>query len=448
MKRDDFINGLREHSQALGDTLLSELKAGEDMSLNLEAENSLYVRFNQNRVRQNTNVEQMVWTLQLQSNNRTVQRAWTLSGDFDADIRRSKEQLEIARREIATLPEDSHQVAMANNGQSSQNFRGKLPGMKEIESEVLPPAEGSDLAGIFCSGPVVTASRNSKGQDHWFATESFFMDYSLYSGPKAVKGIYADANWSKADWERSLQRSKNQLSLLHKPTQEVKPGNYRTFLAPGAASEMLGMLGWAGLSAAAYKQGQCPLKRLADGEVRLSPHFTVRENFNMGLSPKFNSLGEVADDIIPLVEKGEFKQLLTSSRTAKEFGLKGNAASEGEYPRAMEVATGSLQDADILKELGTGLYLSNLHYLNWSDRASARITGMTRYACFWVERGEIVGPIKDLRFDVSLFDALGANLRAVTSTAEVDPTTMTYGQRMIGGKKAPGLLIDGFAFTL
>ena len=31
----------------------------------------------------------------------------------------------------------------------------------------------------------------------------------------------------------------------------------------------------------------------------------------------------------------------------------------------------------------------NLHYLNWSDNIGGRITGMTRYACFWVENGEI-----------------------------------------------------------
>lgn len=448
MRREDFIGGLREHSQVLGDSLLSELRAGEDASLNLEAEQSLYVRFNQNRVRQNTDVEQMVWTLQLQAANRTVQRSWTLSGDFETDLARSRAQLEGARRELAVLPEDPHQVALANNGRSEQRFDGALPGMREIEGDIIARAEGSDLAGIFCSGPVVSASRNSKGQDHWFATKSFFMDYSLYDGPKAVKGLYADTSWSREAWDRSLQRSKNQLSLLHRPAQDVKPGKYRTFLAPGATSEFLGMLGWAGLSTAALKQGQCPLRRFAEGETKLSPLFTLRENFTMGLSPKFNALGEVSEDVIPLIEKGEFRQMLTSSRSAKEFGVKANGASEGEYPRAMEVLPGTLKDDEILRELGTGLYLSNLHYLNWSDRASARITGMTRYACFWVERGEIAGPIKDLRFDVSFFDAMGANLRAITAAAEVDPTTMTYGQRMIGGKKVPGLLVDDFAFTL
>ena len=105
-------------------------------------------------------------------------------------------------------------------------------------------------------------------------------------------------------------------------------------------------------------------------------------------------------------------------------------------------------EQDILKELGTGLYLSNLHYLNWSDLVSARVTGMTRYACFWVEDGEIVGPIKDLRWDESLYDALGSKLMALSSHAEIDAATGTYYQRSLGGSRTPGALVDGFTFTL
>lgn len=114
----------------------------------------------------------------------------------------------------------------------------------------------------------------------------------------------------------------------------------------------------------------------------------------------------------------------------------------------MEILPGTLRREDILKELGTGLYLSNLHYLNWSDRLNARITGMTRYACFWVENGEIVAPIEDLRFDESLYDCLGANLLNITDFEEVDPMVSTYESRAFGGKKVPGMLIKDFKFTL
>ena len=100
------------------------------------------------------------------------------------------------------------------------------------------------------------------------------------------------------------------------------------------------------------------------------------------------------------------------------------------------------------KELGTGLYLSNLHYINWSDPQTARITGMTRFACFWVEKGEIQGPIQDLRFDETLFNIFGKNLINLTKTQQVYANTSTYLKRDLGAMKVPGALIQDMNFTL
>jgi len=116
--------------------------------------------------------------------------------------------------------------------------------------------------------------------------------------------------------------------------------------------------------------------------------------------------------------------------------------------RSPEILPGTLPAADILKALDTGLYLSNLHYLNWSDRPTGRITGMTRYACFWVENGEIVAPIENLRFDESLYQCLGDHLIAITDFQEFIPEVNTYDYRDPGGMRVPGILTEGFTYTL
>ena len=41
-----------------------------------------------------------------------------------------------------------------------------------------------------------------------------------------------------------------------------------------------------------------------------------------------------------------------------------------------------------MQSLGTGLWVSNLWYLNYSDRRACRMTGMPRFACLWVENGD------------------------------------------------------------
>ncbi|MDP2366749.1 TldD/PmbA family protein [Rhodoferax sp.] len=448
MSAHDFINRVQVHFDRLGADLLGQLTAGEELTLNLNAEETLFVRFNGNRVRQNTDVEQSSLSLRLQSRGRTVEKSRTLTGNFESDQAALTRLLEHCRQEVLVLPVDPHQVPIENNGSSSEEFRGALLAPEQVVPAVVGPAEGCDLAGLYAGGTVVRGNQNSKGQRHWFATETFFLDYSIYNGPQAAKGSYAGSHWNAADWAANLGRTKTLLQLLSKPRQNVQPGAYRTYLAPRALSDLVGMMGWNALSASAWKQGRSPFKKLAEKELSLSPMLNVDENFGLGLTPRFNSLGEVSATTLPLIERGALSSMLVSSRTAKEYGLLANGAADGEGPRALDVRPGSLREADILQELGTGLYLSNLHYLNWSDPVSARVTGMTRYACFWVEAGEIVGPIKDLRWDESLYSALGSKLMALTDHAEIDPAVDTYFHRALGGSRTPGALIDGFTFTL
>ena len=49
-----------------------------------------------------------------------------------------------------------------------------------------------------------------------------------------------------------------------------------------------------------------------------------------------------------------------------------------------------IRSNNVLSALDTGVYISNLWYLNYSDRLACRITGMTRFASFWIENGEVV----------------------------------------------------------
>lgn len=445
---NSFGERLRGQFDVLAGLAMAQLQGDEQLNINLTAEESLYLRFNQNKVRQNTDVWQIDVAMTLQSQGRTVEHAMTLSGDLATDRSRVDALLAACRAELPYLPQDVHQVPMVNNGSSSEVFAGELLTCAQLLQAVLEPAAGLDLAGLYAGGTMVRANRNSAGQDHWFCSTSFFLDYSLYAGPKAAKGSYAGRRWDAGHWQAHLERTRQALELLQQPTVDVAPGQYRTYLAPRAFSDLLGMLSWNAMSAASWKQGRSPLRRLIEGECVLSPMLTVRENFGMGLAPRFNGQGEVSAVELPLITEGRLSQLLTSTRTAKEYGLVGNAANDGEAPRALDVAPGQLPSAQVLSALGTGLYLSNLHYLNWSDIKSARVTGMTRYACFWVENGKIVGPIRDLRWDESLYDALGANLLALTDEAEVDPAVDTYFTRALGGARVPGALIDKFTFTL
>ena len=444
-----YIQNIENSFNTNSQNLFTQLKDFEKANLNLEAESTAFVRVNGNKVRQNTDVEQATVSLNLQRSGRSYATSFTITGQVSLDAERFGMALQQARHACDQLPEDPFLVEVKNNGQSEQRFTGGLLPAEQLISTLLEPSVGLDIAGIYCGGLKLIANQNSAGQKHLFLTESFYYDYSLYNGAKAAKGMYAGTHFDKNAFKIKINETARDLKMMDQPKKKLAPGAYRAYLAPAAVAELYSPFNWTGtLSYAAYKQGICPLNKLADKERSFSPLYSLNENFSTGLTPRFNSLGELAPESMPLIEKGQLKNFFISSRSAKEYGAKANMADNNEGFRALEMQPGSLKREDILKELGTGLYLSNLHYVNYSDRQEARLTGMTRYACFWVENGQIVAPIEDLRFDESLYSCFGDNLLAVTEFSEINPSTMTYESRSIGGDKVCGVLVKDFKFTL
>src|SRR5207245_7995562 len=110
-------------------------------------------------------------------------------------------------------------------------------------------------------------------------------------------------------------------------------------------------------------------------------------------------------------------------------------ASGGEMPESLDMAAGSLPTTEVLRRLDTGVYINNVHYLNYSDRTACRITGMTRFATFWVENGVIQAPLNVMRFDETLYRMLGEHLLGLTSERDLVLSTSTYYQRSTGGSR-------------
>ena len=452
-----FQTEIHENFDFLAAALFSELQAGEELSLNLSAEQQDYVRFNNSKVRQATSVWQNHLTLSLQHAGRKMACSVDLSGNQQDNLHMLFSLLHHARQEVRVLPEDPYLAPLQNHGQSANDSRGQVPSTDEIIACIAQHTAGTDFTGLFAAGPQLRAVRNSAGLDHWFATESFFLDYSLYTknaagAAKALKNLYADRVWDQQHFLQTLAQNQQHLALLQQPSLSIAPGNYRVYLAPAAVADLLNMFSWGAVSFKAWKNGACALHELVSGAKCLSEKFNLLENFHLALTPLFNSLGELPPTELNIITQGKLQNLLISTPSAKEYHVAANAADpggwSGEYLRSPELAPGELPESQVLAQLGTGLYISNLHYLNWSDLQAARITGMTRYACFRVENGEIIAPITDLRFDDSLYHIFGSALVALTQESYVMPAVDTYQIRSLGGCKTPGALVDSLLFTL
>ncbi len=434
--------------EILAKKLFKELSSTEALTLTLTGETTTFARLSKGKVRQVTDLEQAYIDAKYFNGNKTL----SFTAPFKAseeDFTTMMNHLNEKRKWIAVLPDDPYLVKPKYYGVTKDEKLTELPPASKMLSEVLAAATEVDLAGVFSCGDIVRATINSEGQFHWFKSRNFYLDYSLYNDKqKAVKALYAGNEWNADELKRNIKDTAHMLSLMNRPSKKVERGSYRVYLAPSAINELLGTLSWGGVSMGAHQQGSGSLKDLWQKKKSLSPKFTLKEDFSLGLSPRFNDSGEVAPAELTLIENGELKNFLISSRTANEYKLESNFADDYEGMRSATVNTGDLKRDEILKALGTGLYISDLHYLNWSDRETARITGMTRYACFWVENGEIISPIEDLRFDESYYNIFGTGLERITEFADVNPATGSYSQRDVGGTKTPGMLISNFTFTL
>ena len=211
------------------------------------------------------------------------------------------------------------------------------------------------------------------------------------------------------------------------------------------------MLCWGGFSARALATKQGSLSRMqgTNADVaRLDPRVTISEATADGVAPAFQGQGFTRPERVRLIDAGRLVGSLVSPRTAREFSLEPNGANAYESPEALAMTGGTLAARDALVALDTGLYVGNLHYLNYSDRPACRMTGMTRFATFWVERGKIVAPVNVLRFDDTIYRMLGTNLEALTMETELLLESGTYRERALASMRLPGALLSELAFTL
>lgn len=443
---------MEEYFHDLAAMLDGFVVAGETFTANFSAEASEFVRMNRGRVRQPGSVAQRYLEIDLIRGATHASHRLSLAGNRAADRERLRTAWADLRAALRDLDEDPH-LLIATTVDSTRAARGgPLPAAEAVIDAVLGAADGLDLVGLYAGGPVYRGFANSLGQRNWHEATSFNLQWSLYHhADKAVKSAISGFTWDERAFAAKMADARAQLAHVAKPAKTLAPGRYRAFLAPAAMEDIASLLCWGGFSARALATRQSSLSRMQDADddgARLDPRVTFGEAMAEGVAPGFQREGFVRPERVPLIDAGRLVGSLVSPRTAREFSLAANGANGYEAPEALTMEAGTLAAHDAMAALGTGLYVGNLHYLNYSDRPACRMTGMTRFATFWVENGAIVAPVNVLRFDDTIFRMLGANLEALTAETELILDSATYRERALAGMRLPGALLSELAFTL
>jgi predicted Zn-dependent protease len=428
---------------------VERLRGGSEITLlALSAENSDFIRFNQGKVRQIGTVSQGKLTLRLIDGTRQAYSTMTVGGQVEADLQEVSQALAVLRASLRDAPEDPHLLFGQSPWTQSTQRPGALPEAERLVRTVAECARGLDFVGFYAGGTIARGFASSLGSRGWYEVDNFNFSWSLYDrSGRAIKSEYAGAAWDDAVFAHKIEEAASRLPILGRAPRALAPGRYRTYFTPSALRALMETVAYEGFSARQQATSRSVLYKLHTGEATFDPRVTMTEELGLGITPGFNGDGYLRERV-PLVANGRGAERLTDARSAREYGLEPNGALAEEPTSSLMMEGGDLRADDILPALDTGLYVGNLWYVNFSDRMHCRMTGMTRFATFWVEHGRIVAPVEAMRFDDSLYRLLGDQLERLGAEPELILNDSTWGERATGGMKLPGVLAKAFELTL
>jgi predicted Zn-dependent protease len=223
----------------------------------------------------------------------------------------------------------------------------------------------------------------------------------------------------------------------------IAAGDYPVVLEEYAVVDITDMLGYVGLNGLAVQDERSffePGRRIGTDLVTIVDDGADPN----GLPMAFDYEG-VAKQRVPLIEGGVCRDVVYDSQTAARAGRASTGHGLpapnpwGPFPLNAVMSAGDVSREELIGGLERGLLVTRFHYTNVVHPKLAIITGMTRDGTFLVEGGQLVGPVRNLRYTQSYLDAL-AGVSAVSRERKAV-------RGFLGAAVVPALRIDGWTFT-
>ena len=136
-------NDKRQHQKqalkGLSEALFQDLKAHEHMTLSYSGEESLFLRVNQSKIRQASEVAQGYLSMDFISGHCHTRSLFSITGDLEQDLKKALQVLEQCRKECKTLPDDPYVVFPQTGENSEDDYYGTLPEREKLAEILLKP---------------------------------------------------------------------------------------------------------------------------------------------------------------------------------------------------------------------------------------------------------------------------------------------------------------------
>ncbi|AFZ33893.1 peptidase U62 modulator of DNA gyrase [Stanieria cyanosphaera PCC 7437] len=340
-----------------------------------------------------------------------------------------------------------------------QNYESRTPAFDLATASLSPLAKGEMLqqiclraknAGVNGSGTLSSAVSlqaigNSAGLRVCDRTTE--ADFSFTARQEDGSSWNNRTAWSIEQLPlESITEEVIQKAIASRQPRPIKPGNYTVIFEPAAMGSLLPWVIW-NLDARAADEGRSFMscRDLGRAEARsdqkgqfgnrvgeriFSPLLQVQRNSAHPLLQGSTFFGDgLSNNYLEIIKDGIPQTLSYSRYWAQQ---QQQTATGAFYPLVMKGSSQSL--SDLIAQTKQGILVSRAWYVRSVNPKTLEVTGMTRDGTFLIENGQLVYPVKNLRFNQSLPEML-ANLEAVGKV------------QRCGSNVIPGCKITNFHFS-
>ena len=293
-------------------------------------------------------------------------------------------------------------------------------------------------AGFHTARASAIAAATANGNRRYFQSSQADMSVTARSVDGTGSGYYAGDHFDLArlDAKHIAEQAVGKAVRSREP-KAIEPGVYPVILEPQAVSDLMGFLNNAldartadeGRSAFSGKDGKTRL-----GEPLFHPQINLYSDPMHAELPAVPSTNEgVPAARLSLVKGGTLENFTYSRYWAAQKKV---PPTPGPVNYIMESSAPPVSIDDMIKATPRGLLISRFWYVRLVDPRTIVLTGLTRDGLWWIDKGRISHPVRNLRFNQSVLAMLAPwNVEAIGAPQRLSPFMV------------PALKLGSFTFT-
>ena len=293
-------------------------------------------------------------------------------------------------------------------------------------------------AGFHTARASATAAATANGNRRYFQSSQADFSLTARSADGTGSGYYSGDHFDLArlDAKHIAEEAVGKAVRSQQP-KAIEPGAYPVILEPQAVSDLAGFLTNA-LDARNADEGRSAFSA-KDGKTRLGEAlFSDKINiYSDPMHPEMPAVPSTNEGIpasrVSLIKAGVLDNLVYNRYWAQQKKV---AATPGPVNYIFESTQKPMSLDEMIAATPRGLLISRFWYVRLVDPRTIVLTGLTRDGLWWIEKGRISHPVRNLRFNQSVLAMLAPwNVQGVGTPRRLAPWLV------------PALKLDSFTFT-